>query len=41
MKSNSELEAILERSLRKQVNVRPLDKTFDAAVWARIEAEES
>ncbi len=41
MKSNPELEAILERSLRRQVNVRQLDKTFDAAVWARIEAEES
>jgi hypothetical protein len=41
MKSNPELEAILERSLRRQVNVRQLDKSFDAAVWARIEAEES
>ena len=41
MKSNPELEAILERSLRSQVNVRQLDETFDAAVWARIEADES
>lgn len=41
MKSNPETEAILERSLRKQVNVRQLDDSFDAAVWARIEAEES
>lgn len=41
MKSNPEIEAIVERSLRKQVKVRPLDESFDAAVWARIEAEES
>ena len=41
MKSNPEIEAILERSLRRQVSVRRLDESFDAAVWARIEAEES
>jgi hypothetical protein len=41
MKSNPEIEAILERSLRKQVKVRQLDESFDTAVWARIEAEES
>ena len=41
MKSNPEIENILERSLRKQVKVRKLDESFDAAVWARIEAEES
>ena len=41
MKANPEIEAILERSLRKQVKVRQLDKSFDAGVWARIEAEES
>ena len=41
MKRKPEVEAVLERSLRKQVNVRQLDSSFDAAVWARIEAEES
>ena len=41
MKSNPEIETILERSLRKQVKVRKLDESFDASVWARIEAEES
>jgi hypothetical protein len=41
MKRNLEIEAVLERSLRKQVSVRQLDESFDAAVWARIEAEES
>jgi len=41
MKSNPEIEAILERSLRRQVNVPRLDESFDSAVWARIEAEES
>jgi hypothetical protein len=41
MKSRPETEAILERSLRRQVNVRQLGDSFDAAVWARIEAEES
>jgi len=41
MKTKPEIETILERSLRKQVKVRKLDESFDAAVWARIEAEES
>jgi len=41
MKRNLEIEAVLERSLRKQVSVPRLDASFDAAVWARIEAEES
>ncbi len=41
MKSNPEIEAALERSLRKQVKARPLDESFDTAVWARIAAEES
>jgi hypothetical protein len=41
MKRNLEVEAVLERSLRKQVSVRRLDGSFDAAVWARIAAEES
>ena len=41
MKSNPEIEAALERSLRKQVHVRRLDASFDAAVWARIAAEDS
>jgi hypothetical protein len=35
-----ELEAALERSLRKQVAAPRLDGRFDAAVWARIEAAE-
>jgi hypothetical protein len=33
------VEARLERSLRHQVRVPKLDGRFDAAVWARIEAE--
>ena len=41
MKSNPEIEAILERSLRRQVNAPRLGKSFDTSVWARIEAEES
>ena len=41
MKSKPETEAVLERSLRKQVKVRRLDASFDSAVWARIAAEES
>src|SRR5262245_31668342 len=41
MKSNPEIEAVLERSLRKQVKVRQLDESFDSAVWARIAAEEA
>ncbi|HEU4590199.1 MAG TPA: hypothetical protein VFS13_04760 [Steroidobacteraceae bacterium] len=34
-----DVEARLERSLRSQVRVPKLDGRFDAAVWARIEAE--
>lgn len=34
-----EIEATLERSLRRQVVAPRLDRRFDAAVWARIEAE--
>lgn len=33
------IEARLERSLRNQVKVARLPKRFDAAVWARIEAQ--
>jgi hypothetical protein len=36
---SSQVEARLERSLRNQVRVPKLDGRFDAAVWARIEAE--
>lgn len=35
-----EIESRLERSLASQVRVPKLDRRFDAAVWARIEAEE-
>jgi hypothetical protein len=38
---HTEIEAVLERSLRKQVKVPRLDRRFDARVWARIEAQES
>jgi hypothetical protein len=41
MKGKSQVEAVLERSLRKQVAVPRLDRKFDAGVWARIEASES
>jgi hypothetical protein len=41
MKTKSQIEAALERSLRKQVVVPRLDRKFDAGVWARIEAGES
>jgi hypothetical protein len=41
MKHKADIEAALERSLREQLNVPRLDARFDAAVWARIEAEES
>jgi len=40
MKKQSEIEATLERSLRKQVNAPRLDRSFNAAVFARIAAEE-
>jgi hypothetical protein len=33
------IEATLERSLRNQVKAPRLGKRFDAAVWARIEAQ--
>lgn len=41
MKHKTEIEATLDRSLRRQVKVPTLDTRFDARVWARIEAEES
>jgi hypothetical protein len=40
MNRKTEIEANLERSLRKQVTAPKLDGRFDAAVWSRIEAEE-
>ena len=39
--SSRDVEARLERSLRSQVRVPKLDGRFDAAVWARIEAEKA
>ena len=41
MKDKSQIEAALERSLRKQVVVPRLGRKFDAGVWARIEAGEA
>jgi hypothetical protein len=38
---HTEIETVLERSLRKQVKVPRLDRRFDARVWARIEAQAS
>jgi hypothetical protein len=38
MKDKSAIEARLHRSLTNQVAVSKLDRRFDAAVWARIEA---
>jgi hypothetical protein len=38
---NHENEARLDRSLRNQISAPRLDGRFDAAVWARIEAEET
>lgn len=35
------IESRLDRSLQNQIKVPTLGKAFDAAVWARIEAEES
>ena len=35
------IEARLERSLRNQVKAPRLEKRFDAAVWARIDAQKS
>lgn len=39
--NKAEVEAVLERSLRQQVQAPRLDRKFDSAVWARIEAAES
>ena len=39
MKSRTEIEVALERSLRGQLKAPPLDSRFDAKVWARIESE--
>jgi hypothetical protein len=36
-----EIEARLDRSLEKQIKAPRLDERFDAAVWARIEAEQT
>jgi hypothetical protein len=41
MSDAKHIEARLERSLRNQVRAPRLDRRFDAAVWARIEAQES
>ncbi|HTU64763.1 MAG TPA: hypothetical protein VMF52_02330 [Steroidobacteraceae bacterium] len=41
MSGRKDIEARLDRSLQNQVRVPRLDASFDAAVWARIEAEES
>ncbi len=41
MNRNLEIEARLERSLRKQVRVPQLDGRFDAAVWARIDSAQA
>jgi len=35
-----DIETNLDRALARQVKVPQLDHSFDAAVWARIEAEE-
>ena len=39
--SRKDIEARLDRSLANQIGVPRLDRRFDAAVWARIEAEEA
>jgi len=39
--SRKDIEARLDRSLVNQIQVPRLDRRFDAAVWARIEAEEA
>ena len=41
MKDKTQIEAALERSLRRQVTVPRLDRKFDAGVWARIDTEQS
>jgi hypothetical protein len=38
--SRKDIEARLDRSLANQIAVPRLDRRFDAAVWARIEAAE-
>jgi len=40
MTNKLDIETRLDRSLRHQVAAPPLDGRFDAAVWARIAAEE-
>jgi hypothetical protein len=41
MKSKVEIEAALERSLRRQIQAPKLADSFDAAVWSRIDAQKS
>src|SRR4051812_34880481 len=41
MNRTQEIEARLDRSLATQIRVPKLGAQFDAAVWSRIEAEES
>jgi hypothetical protein len=41
MNTRPEIEARLDRSLANQLRLPKLDRRFDAAVWARIEAETS
>ena len=41
MNGKQDIEARLDRSLRNQVGVPRLGKQFNAAVWARIAAEEA
>ena len=41
MTGKHDIEARLDRSLRHQIEVPQLDRRFDAAVWARIEAAEA
>jgi hypothetical protein len=40
MSGRKDIEARLDRSLRNQIELPKLGKAFNAAVWARIEAEE-
>jgi hypothetical protein len=41
MTGRQKIEARLDRSLGNQIKVPQLDRRFDAAVWARIEAAEA
>jgi hypothetical protein len=41
MSDRKHIEASLDRSLQRGIRAPRLDRRFDAAVWARIEAEES